>query len=671
MSYSKHFGGTNGVDLRHASDQPTEYHTMYLSTVTGNDDSRLNRRLQPRRDDDPLYVSKFQTRDVTGVVEAEARVPVHFSATRKDVTGSLAKQFTEDPQQGPATRIPKEDRRVGLAYEWHLTRVAEKVPYSQLPAPQPSPVPPDFPSQPVFTEPWAKYNPDFYRQRAAPVRSVGLDVTDIPGATARLPKEVTVRDPLDYRDVPLSFSGSRQPRVRPEFRDHLSVRDINAKPLPQEREPFPPVAEARPTVHVLTRQRGPTDLSLTTGDVGAVPRNPHDAAMPMRGPRWMRNPADSADIEGAQPRLKLPLQERHARKLAQAEERAQALEEGRRAAAEVRLPQSTVASLLAGMARVDRDSCGIVSAFDARKALRVGLGADAAATAERALAGFTDNVGNIKYRELHDALARVAVPDPEPAPRAADEAPRPAPQAAREAIQGDAEAAAVTAPAQAEAHEDAGRQGDDGGAGPVGSLVEWEAGHEDGGLGAAGGVSRGRKWVPERANPRPKRQVLANNPGRRGVQGATTGLIGTASAYIPTTERTGLSPPSPAAASHPASPVEARRSGSPTAQPRRTPPGPRTLFASGGATLPVAHAFLPSGSAASRAPGSPAARGAPSPSQRGGATGEWGTARLSVVTGRPLQLVPASKAEPEMGVSKRRAREALQEELNTIADLPL
>ena len=35
---------------------------MYLSTVTGNDDSRLNRRLQPRRDDDPLYVSKFQTR---------------------------------------------------------------------------------------------------------------------------------------------------------------------------------------------------------------------------------------------------------------------------------------------------------------------------------------------------------------------------------------------------------------------------------------------------------------------------------------------------------------------------------------------------------------------------------------------------------------------------------
>lgn len=67
--------------------------------------------------------------------------------------------------------------------------------------------------------------------------------------------------------------------------------------------------------------------------------------------------------------------------------------------------------------------------------------------------------------------------------------------------------------------------------GPVGSLVEWEAGHEDGGLGAAGGVSRGRKWVPERANPRPKRQVLANNPGRRGVQGATTGLIGTASAY--------------------------------------------------------------------------------------------------------------------------------------------
>lgn len=278
------------------------------------------------------------------------------------------------------------------------------------------------------------------------------------------------------------------------------MRDINAKPLPQEREPFPPVAEARPTVHVLTRQRGPTDLSLTTGDVGAVPRNPHDAAMPMRGPRWMRNPADSADIEGAQPRLKLPLQERHARKLAQAEERAQALEEGRRAAAEVRLPQSTVASLLAGMARVDRDSCGIVSAFDARKALRVGLGADAAATAERALAGFTDNVGNIKYRELHDALARVAVPDPEPAPRAADEAPRPAPQAAREAIQasidgighweqeprtasrdffllisrhalmccctqGDAEAAAVTAPAQAEAHEDAGRQGDDGGAG--------------------------------------------------------------------------------------------------------------------------------------------------------------------------------------------------------------
>lgn len=105
---------------------------------------------------------------MTGVVEAEARVPVHFSATRKDVTGSLAKQFTEDPQQvrqiggcasergqarrprsskkrcwlsdtarlalrsqGPATRIPKEDRRVGLAYEWHLTRVAEKVPYSQ------------------------------------------------------------------------------------------------------------------------------------------------------------------------------------------------------------------------------------------------------------------------------------------------------------------------------------------------------------------------------------------------------------------------------------------------------------------------------------------------------------------------------------------------------------
>lgn len=32
---------------------------------------------------------------------------------------------------------------------------------------------------------------------------MGLDVTDIPGATARLPKEVTVRDPLDYRDVPL------------------------------------------------------------------------------------------------------------------------------------------------------------------------------------------------------------------------------------------------------------------------------------------------------------------------------------------------------------------------------------------------------------------------------------------------------------------------------------
>lgn len=208
-------------------------------------------------------------------------------------------------------------------------------------------------------------------------------------------------------------ASSRKHTVRPEFRDRMHVADINAKPAARQYDPLPPPAGSRPTVRILQRTRGPKDLSLHTADVGAYPQRTKESGPPPRRDVFVRNPADAGDIEGAQPRLMLPLQERHAKKIAQAEARATAAREGRMAAEKITLTRAAADSVLAALRARDRDSCGIVTAHEVRKTLRA-AGVDDSA-AEAALPGFMDNVGNVRYTELHSVLDAHAVTPPAPA----------------------------------------------------------------------------------------------------------------------------------------------------------------------------------------------------------------------------------------------------------------
>jgi len=600
---------------------PAEYKSMSLSTVSKADDHRLAatiRSRQPKRADDPWYTpfDRLERR------EHDPRPPPPFTANRTDLDQMLSKRFDgEDPQMAPAPLVAKRDRVVGSAYGHDVTHVAHKAPYCVFPAAPPAAAPAG--AVPVPLEPWNKPNAREEWRRGLPERSL-TRADDIEGTRALPLHRGPTRDHLDYSDVPLSTAGSRPARVR-DPRSHpgpLYAADINGSRLRFAREPAPALPGAAPRRAVLERLRGPVDMTLDTRDVGAVPGDPHDRGVPRRSDRWTRNPNDVADVDGAQPRPRLPLQDLHAARLAATAERRAMLAEGRAAAeARCRLPGATLRSLERGFQVRDRDDCGLVSAPEARQVM-VAHGVDGGAT-DAALRGFLDNAGNVRYRDMVPVLKAVAAPDPAPEAPAAPAAPG---GEAPAAPGGEAPAApAGEAPAAPAAP-----------AAPVGEVLVPVAEGSGGGVpgpaalapgyyedGAAGMDARGRRWVPLREGPRgngprPDRRQLGNEPGGRWRL-----------------------------------PIDATVYG----------PG-RSGFAAAAAGARAGGGGPPALAAARRGVQDYASSGAGS-----GLLGAPRGARFSQVTGRELTMVPAHRVRPEGGVRERREREQLARDVATLSGL--